>query len=782
VKRLVREIHRRSLWQVLGIYLAASWVALQVVETPAENLSLPDWVPPFAIVLLVIGLPVVLATAFVQEGVGGGERAEARSPDAERGRGPAASGTDAPRRPVERMLDAPEVEVASPGSAGVGRRLFTWRNAVLGGVAAAVLLGLLLGGWLLSRALGIGPAATLVAQGVLDEQATIVLADFQSDDENLSRAATEAFRIDLSQSRVVRLADPAFVRQALARMQRADATRLTLDLARELAQREGLPAVIHGEILGAGGRYVVSAALLASDDGAVLASHRETAADSSHIVDAIDATSNRLRERIGESLPDLRDAVPLERVTTGDLEALRLYSQGSRLADQGEEERAVTFLEEAIARDSTFAMAHRKLAVLLRNRFEQRARATQALERAFAHRERLTERERYLTMATYYFDVENDLTRSAAAYESLLELDPDDDWALNNGAIIYGIYRRDYARAEPMFERAIEIDTLSAPPYFNLAVVQAAQWKLEEVDSTLARWARRLPGDPTPAGFAAQRAFQAGEWEEAEARALRFLETYGGNPALSAEGRDLLANTMATLGRLSEARRFRREAEADQVQRGLPEEALGEAVALARIDLMAGDVAAAARTLEAAFRRYPIEDLAVLDRPYPGLVFFAVDAGRPREARRYLTEWERAEPGVDSRPVYWDARASVEAAEGDLEAAVAHFRRGDVGPCTVCTPAGLAHVYDEAAVADSAITYYEQYLETGMLFRDFVDADRRGPALERLGQLYDERGDLENAAKYYAMFVELWANADEVLQPRVRAAQSRLEEIVRERG
>jgi hypothetical protein len=32
-KKLINEIHRRSLWQVLGIYLAGSWVALQVVET-----------------------------------------------------------------------------------------------------------------------------------------------------------------------------------------------------------------------------------------------------------------------------------------------------------------------------------------------------------------------------------------------------------------------------------------------------------------------------------------------------------------------------------------------------------------------------------------------------------------------------------------------------------------------------------------------------------------------------------------------------------------------------
>ncbi len=69
-KALIQEVHRRSLWQVLGIYLGASWVVLQAVEILTESVGLPDWVQPFAIVLLLIGFPIVLATAFVQEGVG----------------------------------------------------------------------------------------------------------------------------------------------------------------------------------------------------------------------------------------------------------------------------------------------------------------------------------------------------------------------------------------------------------------------------------------------------------------------------------------------------------------------------------------------------------------------------------------------------------------------------------------------------------------------------------------------------------------------------------------
>jgi len=48
--------------------------------------------------------------------------------------------------------------------------------------------------------------------------------------------------------------------------------------------------------------------------------------------------------------------------------------------------------------------------------------------------------------------------------------------------------------------------------------------------------------------------------------------------------------------------------------------------------------------------------------------------------------------------------------------------------------------------------------------------------------MYDERGDWEKAAEYYARFVELWKGADAELQPRVEVAQKRLDEIFAERG
>ncbi len=73
LRQLIHEIHRRSLWQVLGIYLLASWAVLGGIGTLSDVLVLPEWFSPLALALLIVGLLVVLATAFVQGRTAGQE-------------------------------------------------------------------------------------------------------------------------------------------------------------------------------------------------------------------------------------------------------------------------------------------------------------------------------------------------------------------------------------------------------------------------------------------------------------------------------------------------------------------------------------------------------------------------------------------------------------------------------------------------------------------------------------------------------------------------------------
>ncbi len=124
---LIREIYRRSIWKVLGIYLGGSWLVLEAIGGISETAGLPGWLAPFALVLLLIGLPVVAATAFIQEGLG-------TAADGDPSGSGAAGGTGEP-------MDASGL-AATPPRAGA-QRIFTWRNAILGGVLAFAGLGVI---------------------------------------------------------------------------------------------------------------------------------------------------------------------------------------------------------------------------------------------------------------------------------------------------------------------------------------------------------------------------------------------------------------------------------------------------------------------------------------------------------------------------------------------------------------------------------------------------------------------------------------------------------------
>ena len=60
------RVKKARLVQVLIGYLAASWIVLQLVDTLDGTFELPEWVGPVALILLVIGFLIVMATAWVQ--------------------------------------------------------------------------------------------------------------------------------------------------------------------------------------------------------------------------------------------------------------------------------------------------------------------------------------------------------------------------------------------------------------------------------------------------------------------------------------------------------------------------------------------------------------------------------------------------------------------------------------------------------------------------------------------------------------------------------------------
>lgn len=122
-KHLLKEIHRRSLWQTFVFYIVISVVVFEVSSSIAVRRELPEWFMLLSLILLIIGFPIVMITASVQEGI-------------------PRMGRSDPTLRVD-LSEGAHAEV-HPTSL---RRLFTWRNAILGGVAAFTLWAIVAAGW-----------------------------------------------------------------------------------------------------------------------------------------------------------------------------------------------------------------------------------------------------------------------------------------------------------------------------------------------------------------------------------------------------------------------------------------------------------------------------------------------------------------------------------------------------------------------------------------------------------------------------------------------------------
>jgi predicted Zn-dependent protease len=195
------------------------------------------------------------------------------------------------------------------------------------------------------------------------------------------------------------------------------------------------------------------------------------------------------------------------------------------------------------------------------------------------------------------------------------------------------------------------------------------------------------------------------------------------------------------------------------------------------------DPRAAQQRLDRLLAEQPLESIPPLDRPYLAVAFNAVAAGRTAQGKALVEQYTRVmDPGMYDEAFLNEIRTGIFVAEGRIDDALATARAAMTRGCIMCGLSEIARVFDAAGNADSALVAWKRYVETPSSDRLIFDHSELAHAYERLGQLYDARGDRRQAADYYNRFIELWRDADPVLQPRVRAARERLIQITRESG
>ena len=767
-----------TLGLTLALYaVSATGVAL-VARTAVLGIGLPEWVFPSVVALLLLGLPALLATAYVLRVM---RRGAAGAPTFT---SPNGTGTIA-------SLVSTLTRIALRAGPHV-----SWQRTWRAGGFALVAFAVLVAAYMLLRALGIGPAGSLFASGALARDDRLLMADFTvtREDSALGPILSEAMRVAMSQSRAVRLVPPADVASALQQMRRLKGTLVEGDLAREVAQRVGATAVVGGRAARVGTAYALSVELTSAQGGAPLASYQATADGARELIPTIDGLTRKLRGRMGESLKQVRRTVPLEQATTTSLEALRKYSEAVYTNDvKNDFDQAVRLLREAVALDSTFALAWRKLASALGNGGYSEVARDSALERAAHLADRLPDREKYLVLGTYYsvHTTASDKGKAFAAYRAAYAADT------MNADVAGRLWRQFASRRQfdsaTWYARRQFVLQPSAGATATLAMALAYVGdragsvrlldSLERADSTVRRTQLFLETRISTL-------WGVGTMDSARMAAEALHRINAGVGRMN--GAAWLAADAATRGQVVRSRHFLGDHFTIKAALGNPGISEVSGVWRAAEDiLLSGRPAEGVRRLDSiaatpGFAALPPESRftwLMTARHY-------ARAGEPRRAEAMLARVEREWPeGLSSsREFRAMLRAEIALARGDVPGAVSLFRLADRGTdgtpsyCDACTFHGLARAFDLGGQHDSAATYYERYLAVPASRRWNYDVDDIGAYADthrRLGQLYDARHDRARAVTHYRAFVDLWRDADPELQPRVAGVRKRLAELAR---
>jgi TolB-like protein/tetratricopeptide (TPR) repeat protein len=495
---LERARHARLL-RILLVYLGASFAVLEAIDLLGDKLGLPAWVFSGAVVLLLIGLPIIIATSLIQ-----------------------ASG------PV--AVDS-AVGVSSGQRPQATRRLFTWRNAITGGVVAFALWGAAVAGWML-----FGPDAGAASGGETEISSLAVLpfADMSPDGsaEYLGDGVAETLIDALTKVEGLRVA---------ARTSAFSFKGKNEDI-RTIGEQLNVNAVLEGSVQTAGNRVRITAQLIEVEDGFhlwsqvyeseledVFAVQDEVARS---VVSALELT---LAGDSGQTIVESGT----ESLEAYDYYLLGLHHWHNRTPnDIG---KAIDYFEQAIEADSQYARAWSGLASshLLSIPGQYRVpgvtwaagliRSERAARRALAQNEQLAEAH---TVLGFIHSHRWEWEEAEREYRRSIRLDPHYATAHQwYAAYLAGMGRTPEAVAE--IRRAHELDPLSLIVNVWLALVLEAAGELTEAAAAYERTLELYPNHSRPHRDAFLFFASRGDFERAAIHIRRYVEIAEGDGVLA---------------------------------------------------------------------------------------------------------------------------------------------------------------------------------------------------------------------------------------------------------
>ena len=593
----------------------------------------------------------------------------------------------------------------------------------------------------------------------LTEKDTIVLADFTNTtgDAIFDGSLKPALAVALQQSPFLSLVSDQQIQQTLRYMGKSPNTALDQNVAREVCQRNQSKAMLAGAISSVGGQYSLTLEAINCATGSSLERAGATAASKDRVLDALGQSATELRRKLGESLTSVQKYdQPLPQVTTSSLEALKTFGLGRQAISVKGSAAGIPYLKKAIELDPNFAAAYQLTAVMYGNIGES-VLAAEYAQKAYALRDRVSEREQLHLDALETSYVTGDLLKDEETYELLQHSYPRD------GAGFVGssndrATRGDYVDAIRDGQRAIDLSPSASIAIGNVAGSYIALMRLDEARTTLDHG---LTNGVDPEAFAALY-YQLAFLRNDPADMQKQVELAARHTDLEADILALQAETHAYHGQLNKAREYLVSASDSAKRAGNLERAAVFVVAQALCESHFGNYAQARRAAASAMHLAPnsryVHAIAALSLGQAG------DTAQAQKLADDLSKQFQQDTMVNS---YWlpMARAAIDINRHSPDAALGHLRvaqsfelgipNPDIDPLLVLYLRGYTYL----AVKKNAEAQAEFQR---VLDHPGISVNSPVGSLARLGlaRALAASGDSAKARTAYQDFFALWKDAD----------------------
>jgi len=428
-------------------------------------------------------------------------------------------------------------------------------------------------------------------------------------------------------------------------------------------------------------------------------------------------------------------------ITTSSQKALSAFLAGRDLQDKLRFQESEKYLEEAIAEDPEFAMAHLFLAF---------ARPTlsayfESFNRALALKDKVSECERLWIMGTEAGN-EGDSKKQEECYLKLAELCPNDERAHTLLGNFYFTFQN-YQQAIDAYNKAIAINPDFSQPYNQLGYAHRFLGDYPQAEVAFKKYIKLIPDDPNPYDSYAELLMKMGRYDESidyYKKALsvnnKFLNSYLG-----------IASNLNFKGQHAKARAELKEFQGRAVNDG-QKRACYIAMAISYCDEKNGDMAV--KMLEKSYAiAEASNDLLNMAGDLSLMATVLWNFGKPDEAMQKLEKTMKyiENSGLNqdvienNRQVYLYGSTMVALAKNELAKAKAEAEKYTTKANALGNTFQIKQSHELAAAIALAEKDYQRALN------ELEQSNLQNPYnLYRKGQAYEGLGDKEMARQMYS--------------------------------